>query len=391
MSEMLTKVIQTWDELKSRSQSSQTAAIREGLYSRFHSNLFLGYDVASQAPLLLLRSRSEIAERIKFPKERDWFTASTRYFEDKQGRDLNLALELTDPDYFNMFAALVACIVDDVRAVRTPKQQAAEFNRSLKKWCRSFDKIVDEPLTRPKQRGLYAELWFLRRHVIPRIGPDAAVNYWVGPSGKDHDFQFPRCGVEVKATSASSEDPEIRISNEFQLDSVRRDNARSAESEHDLKLFLFCLFLSEDEGGDDESADLETERDLSLPAGAERDDGETLFQMVEGARSDLSESKQARSEFRTKLARAGYVEKHEEEYKRFRRKVVDVARPSFYEVADHNDAERFPRIIRSNLLGTGRQLPDAVTKVRYFLRLEEIRGFGTEEDFVFVHFTENEE
>ena len=388
---MLTKVIQTWDELKSRAQNVQTAAVREGLYSRFHSSLFLGYDVASQAPLLLLRSRAEIAERIKFPKERDWFTASTRYFEDQQRRDLNLALELIDPDYFNMFAALVACIVDDVRAVRTSKQQAAEFNRSLKKWCRSFDKIVDEPLTRPKQRGLYAELWFLRRHVIPRIGADAAVKYWVGPSGKDHDFQFPRCGVEVKATSASSEDPEIRISNEFQLDSVRRGGERSADSEHELKLFLFCLFLSDDEGGDDESADLETERDLPLLDEAEKNAGETLFQMVEGVRSDLSESKQARSEFQTKLARAGYAKKHEEEYKRYRRKVVDVARPSFYEVADRGDEERFPRIVRSNLLGTGRQLPDAVIKVRYFLRLEEIRGFDAEEDFVVEHFAKGQE
>ncbi len=212
--------------------------------------------------------------------------------------------------------------------------------------------------------------------MLPQLGPAPTVKFWVGPLGYAHDFQFPSCGIEVKAISPTEEDPAIQISNQNQLDCIRRGrDGAPLPSEYELKLFLFCLFLSDVEG--DDIVNVESEN-----TGKTKEGTETLYALVESLRSALAENFSA---LWTKLTRAGYKRKYEREYMKIPRKVVMDSRPSFYEVADRSDTERFPRLIRPDALGKGGQLPSAISKVRYHLRLEDIRGFETAPDFVIGH------
>jgi hypothetical protein len=166
---------------------------------------------------------------------------------------------------------------------------------------------------------------------------------------------------------------------------VRRDNEWSAYALGKvLKLFLFCLFLHDEETNRDEGDEEEQKPVSSIEN--ENSVSESLFEIIEGMRAEIKlKSQSAWGKFETKLMRAGYTKKYENNYKWTPRKAI---RLSFYEVTNQINGERFPRIIRSDLLGTGKQLPLAIRKVKYLLRLGDIETFQTEPDFVVRQFSE---
>ncbi len=166
LAEVMTRVTTGWDGLKPDLLNSTKTIIKRPIYLRRENNLFVGYKVATQTRLLLLRSTKKYAATLKFPKNRDWFKASAEKYEDERSDELNLVLELTDPDYQDNFEALVACVVKDVFAVveqerhylfNKDKHQAEEFRKSIKKWYQENPE-TDEALGRKRQRGLHAEL-----------------------------------------------------------------------------------------------------------------------------------------------------------------------------------------------------------------------------------------
>jgi hypothetical protein len=61
----------------------------------------------------------------------------------------------------------------------------------------------DFGLTREQEIGLFAELWFLRFWLSPRVGAAEAIRRWRGPFGSRHDFEWVGRSVEVKATTSS--------------------------------------------------------------------------------------------------------------------------------------------------------------------------------------------
>lgn len=70
-------------------------------------------------------------------------------------------------------------------------------------WRRFWAAPTELGLTREQEVGLFAELWFLRFWLIPRVGPAEAVRRWRGPFGSRHDFEWVGRSVEVKATTSS--------------------------------------------------------------------------------------------------------------------------------------------------------------------------------------------
>ncbi|HEX7151425.1 MAG TPA: PD-(D/E)XK motif protein [Thermoanaerobaculia bacterium] len=70
-------------------------------------------------------------------------------------------------------------------------------------WRRFWSVPADLGLTREQEIGLFAELWFLRFWLIPRVGPAEAIRRWRGPFGSRHDFEWVGRSVEVKATTSS--------------------------------------------------------------------------------------------------------------------------------------------------------------------------------------------
>ena len=361
--------------------------ITEPLYERSDNCLFVGIHKATRRTMLMLRAKGANIEKFKFKFDKEWICVARKDLSDNNMTHSYLALELLDIDYQEMFLWMLQQVVNDVGQLMSKgtsffwdknkdKHLITAFKRGVKKWWNEV-KEQDRPLSIPRQRGLYAELWFLRQHVIPKLGPDRSIQYWAGPNGADHDFQLPACGIEVKAVVVG-EEAKIKISNEYQLDPIRNDIHFQNGDVQKMPLFLFCLPLREYDPDD-----LRAEK-------IKYKDVESLYDIVDGLRKHLeSKSQNALVNFKIKLSKAGYRKRDEEKYKQTSRLTVtenqeiegEEIYPTFYEVADKNGVP-FPRIIRSDILGTGVDLPTSLTRIKYTLALSAIQKFAADERVV---------
>jgi hypothetical protein len=68
-------------------------------------------------------------------------------------------------------------------------------------------------LTAEEQRGLYGELFFLRKYLSSNNNYSEVINSWLGPHKEIKDFQLRQWAVEVK-TSKEIINQKVIISNE---------------------------------------------------------------------------------------------------------------------------------------------------------------------------------
>ena len=158
-------------------------------------------------------------------------------------------------------------------------------------------------LTPERQRGLYAELWLLRDHLLDAVGAVAAVQAWTGPARASHDFQFGSCALEVKGTAAKQHQM-LRIVSERQLDVTGVET-----------LFLFHLSLD-----------------------THRDAGQPLPALVDEVREACT-ARMSRRPFEDRLFEAGYLDAHRHLYEN---PGYTVRESNFFRVA-----EGFPRIVEA--------------------------------------------
>ncbi len=160
-----------------------------------------------------------------------------------------------------------------------PDQAMRVVSHRLGLWKVFFEATGAAALGIEAQQGLFGELWVLREHFLPKLGPGHAVSVWTGPKHSNHDFQLPRVAVEVK-TSTAKQHQKIHIPSERQLDTRGLD-----------MLNLVILSFSPLDHG-----------------------GESLPQMVGSLRASLQPDPVAAREFEDKLIEAGYIDAHSERY-----------------------------------------------------------------------------
>ena len=88
---------------------------------------------------------------------------------------------------------------------------------ALGRWSSFFSEHGFDGLSPEQQRGLFGELWFLRDHLIPRLGALHAARAWSGFVGAPQDFQVGGRAIELK-TSIAKLHHKVGIANELQLD-----------------------------------------------------------------------------------------------------------------------------------------------------------------------------
>ncbi len=235
-----------------------------------------------------------------------------------------LELVLTDPRSADIFTALATDIAESVAAESDELSAVATLVGRLRRWQRFLEESGPEGLTSERQRGLYAELWLLRRHLLGAVGPAAAVQGWTGPTRASHDFQFGAGALEVKG-SAGKQHQVLRIVSERQLDDTGVEG-----------LFLFHLSLD-----------------------AHRDAGESLPALVNDLRESLRTTPAAAT-FEDRLFGAGYLDAHQQLYEN---PGYTVRESNFFRVTDG-----FPRIVEADLL-------PGVGDVHYSVAVAECKHF----------------
>lgn len=181
------------------------------------------------------------------------------------------------------------------------------------------------------QRGLVGELAFLRR-VVSGLGPETAIEGWMGPSGATKDFEFIGTCVEVKARRVAAK-PFVSISSAEQLADV--DGCR---------VFLNVVNV----------------------ASAVSPEGLSLHDHVDMTEQLFSETITAFDAWEESLYLSGYDADNDYDNRRWQ-----LSEAKSYEVKDG-----FPRI--------GLPLPFGIEMVKYALSLDAFAKFETASDLIKV-------
>lgn len=175
----------------------------------------------------------------------------------------------------------------------------------------------DSTLSKEAQKGLFAELLFLRDFLLRKAAPLDAVRSWSGPLKAPRDFSLGSSFVEVKS-NRGSQSPKVKISSEYQL---------ASSPEEDVYLYV-----------------------VSLNEGVE--EGVSLQGMVGSVRESLACDFIAEQELEARLASVGY------------RDEVDYSEPKWVECGRvcYSVIEGFPRLDPESL-------PAGVSATHYDLDL----------------------
>lgn len=223
-----------------------------------------------------------------------------------------------------IFEIIANDITEQLEKISTQKKMISCLSDTLSKWKKFFALNSDVIMSEQLQEGLYGELLVLEK-LIFNFG-DEAVTYWSGADKETHDFYVNGSAIEVKTTSAKSNE-KIRISSEHQLNPKDLENT----------LFLYVNMVRKSQS-----------------------DGTTLPDIVKFIHSGLSEP--YRSLFEEKLFKYGYISSCEERY------------TLGFHLRSHKTYkvdEFFPSIVPDNL-------DNGISEVTYSLDLNTCTGFVTE-------------
>ncbi len=267
--------------------------------------LYLGITVPKKERLLIFRMPDDWSGDLsKYPR---W--SGTEIFvhigEERPTKGKYIAIRQAGRDFVEVYEALIEDICNILLDKGNGSNAEAVLIGRLEKWRSFFQELRQEGLSPEAQQGLFAELYFMHKVLIPAIGAASAVAGWTGPLKASHDFQFQGHALEIKSSSAKMHH-KITIANERQLDAKGLD-------------YLDLIFISIDSTNGGEH---------SLPC------------LVEAIDSCFEDDPLTRHEFWAKLMDAGYIRAHESNYAR----TYIVRSIEAFRIADG-----FPRILESDL------------------------------------------
>lgn len=275
--------------------------------------------------LLLPAAKSEV------PPRRDW--PECRGLELQMASiagKTHLAVRLRDAASGDVFNALAEDVAPRVAAATNTVGAVAALLGRLRRW-QQFLAAAQVGLSLEEERGLWGELHALRTHLMPALGPAAAVASWQAGAASHQDFQCPAGALEVK-TTAAKQPQSVRITSERQLD----DTGVGV-------LFLHVVAVDERE---------------VAPAGTAA--GTSLPGLVGELRVALAVDAAVLAVFEDRLLERGYFDLHAPRYEGRRRALRN---ERTYRVRD-----AFPRL-------TERMLPAGVGDTSYALSLSGCAPF----------------
>ena len=258
------------------------------------------------------------------------FHVVIRPAEGRPGTAALICLELSAPEFRDVFFSLAEDICKVIEAEANPGEAIRRMHRRLFRWQAFLKRHRPDGLSQEDRVGLFGELEIIRVLFLRILDPLQAVQGWRGCKKANQDFQFPGLALEVKTTRAVTPD-RIHISNVQQLDEEGIDS---------MFLSLVCVDQNETTG-------------TSLSA------------IVAAVRKLLPDP--ALSLFNEGLMEVGYLDVHQSLYERDLYQVKEIINMAV--------GEGFPRMRRN-------QVPDGVKGVKYQISFDACRSFLTEQAVV---------
>ena len=269
----MTKIDQIWEELDDDTSFKSGLIIR-----RYSADILPEIYVALHAPEKLrciavyLNSVFEI-NLVSLNKLRD---IRIELIPDERNKSGNILLiTLINDQHKDIFSTLCEDLINTVSSFKVEKTLVQVLLTRFEKWKSLFENITSAGLSPEEQRGLFGELFFLRKWLKNNTDKRKCVEAWYGPEKSNQDFQHGVWAVEVK-TSSGNNHQKIHISNERQLDTSNLGH-----------LFLFHLSLEARVGS-----------------------GESLNDLVDSLHELFAIDAHAEIIFSAKLLEAGYFAQH---------------------------------------------------------------------------------
>lgn len=327
----MTKINQIWDEL------ANDKSFAKGLLLRRYSGAVLpDVYVAMQHPEKLFCICISISESIEVSISSFSNLQEIQvdlYPSPTQAGKNALVFKLLNFQHKDIFTVLCEDLITSVSTETNEKKLVKEILNRFEKWKSLFNKIGLQGLTPEEQRGLFGELYFLRKYLQVNSNFLEVVNTWIGTEKQVRDFQSGTWAVEVKTTHGNNHQ-KVHISSERQLDTINLDD-----------LFLYHISLEQMQNS-----------------------GETLNDIVDSVNAILKTDALASNKFKSKIYEVGYFDLQRSLYDG---KGYFIRHDAFYKV--END---FPRIQESEIrVGVG--------DVKYSIILSQCTPFIVAENAVF--------
>jgi len=245
----------------------------------------------------------------------------------------SLVFKLLNFQHKDIFTVLCEDLITSIASETNEKKLVKEILNRFEKWKSLFNKIGLHGLTPEEQRGLFGELYFLRKYLQTNTNFLEIINTWIGTEKQVRDFQSGTWAVEVKTTHGNNHQ-KVHISSERQLDTTNLDD-----------LFLYHISLEQMQNS-----------------------GETLNNIVDSVIEILHAETFALNKFKSKIYEVGYFELQRNLYDQIG---YFIRQDVFYKV--END---FPRIQENDIkVGVG--------DVKYSIILSQCFAFIQDETIVF--------
>jgi len=271
------KIKQIWEELEN------DKSFRKGLLLRRYSGAVLpDVFIALQQPeklVCILVSISSSLE-INITSFSNLQEIQVDILPDTNRADKNLLVfKLINNQHKDIFEVLCEDLITNIAEETNEKQLIRILLNRFEKWKSLFDRISPQGLSSEEQRGLFGELFFLRKNLEYSNDFQNILNSWVGTTKEIRDFQFSNWALEVKTTIGNNHQ-KVQISSERQLDTTHVEN-----------LFLYHISLEKAQGS-----------------------GETLVQIVRSIQFVLKTDTISLNRFKAKLYESGYFDHQENLY-----------------------------------------------------------------------------
>lgn len=325
------KIDTIWNELENDD------TFRSGiLFKRFSASVIPDVYVALRAPEKLRCIAAHILKENQ-PEVEIWNKFRDIKVEllpdDRNPAKSYLLIILLNREHKDIFSVLCEDLINQVASIPDEKNLIKELLNRLEKWQTMFEKLGQQGLTPEAQRGLYGELFFLRKYLSNTPEKNRCINSWQVPSNTVQDFHYGSWAVEVKTTHGNNHQ-KIHVSSERQLDdSVVPD------------IFLFHLSLD-----------------------IRNNHGESLNDIVEWIENYLKNDISELNSFRLKLFEVGYFDVHKPVYQNTG---YNIRQENIYKIK-----EDFPRIKES-------EVRHGVGDVKYSIVIADCLSYVTAESELF--------
>lgn len=325
------KIKQIWDELENDKSLTKGLLIR-----RFSGSVLPDVFVALQQPEKLYCIAVSISESIEVnvASFANLQEISVDVLEGYLHPNKNtLVFKLVNVLHKDIFAVLCEDLITNIAAENDEKSLIKTLLNRFEKWKSLFTKLAQQGLTPEQQRGLFGELYFLRKYLTTQPNFSQAINAWVGTSKEVRDFQYNNWALEVKTTIGNNHQ-KVHISSERQLD-----------NSHLQDLFLYHISLEQ-----------------------AQESGETLNQIISSINTILETDLVNKNRFKAKLYEVGYFEQQEALYSTIG---YHIRQDNFYKVENE-----FPRIQEH-------EIRSGVGDVKYSIILSQCQDYLQTEEQVF--------